>query len=45
MKNILAFGDSLTWGYVAGLRERHPFEVRWPSVLANGLGGAARVIE
>jgi lysophospholipase L1-like esterase len=31
MKNILAFGDSLTWGFVAGKFERHPFEMRWPS--------------
>lgn len=45
MKNILAFGDSLTWGFIAGSRERHPFETRWPNVLAAGLGGQARVIE
>ena len=43
MKNILAFGDSLTWGFVAGVFERHPFDVRWPSVLEAGLGGKARV--
>ena len=45
MKNILAFGDSLTWGFVAGQDARHPFETRWPNVLAAGLGGKARVIE
>ena len=45
MKNILAFGDSLTWGFIAGTWERHPFVVRWPNVLAAGLGGKARVIE
>jgi lysophospholipase L1-like esterase len=45
MKNILAFGDSLTWGYVAGTRDRHPFDIRWPNALAAGLGGKARVIE
>jgi lysophospholipase L1-like esterase len=44
MKNILAFGDSLTWGFVAGKFERHPFEMRWPSALEAGLGGKARVI-
>lgn len=44
MKNILAFGDSLTWGFIAGLFERHPLEVRWPSALEAGLGGKARVI-
>jgi lysophospholipase L1-like esterase len=45
MKNILAFGDSLTWGFIAGTWERHPFEVRWPNVLAQGLAGKARVVE
>lgn len=45
MKNILAFGDSLTWGFVAGTRDRHPFECRWPNVLAAGLEGKARVVE
>ena len=45
MKNILAFGDSLTWGFIAGTWERHPFDVRWPNVLAAGLQGKARVIE
>ncbi|MGQ0484859.1 MAG: SGNH/GDSL hydrolase family protein, partial [Hyphomicrobiales bacterium] len=45
MKTILAFGDSLTWGFEAGTWKRHPFEVRWPNVLAAGLQGNARVIE
>ena len=45
MKNILAFGDSLTWGFIAGTWERHPFDVRWPNVLAAGLSGKARVVE
>ena len=45
MKSILAFGDSLTWGFVAGQDARHPFEDRWPNVLAAGLAGKARVIE
>lgn len=45
MKSILAFGDSLTWGFVTGQDARHPFETRWPNVLAAGLGGNARVIE
>ena len=45
MKSILAFGDSLTWGFVAGQDERHPFEDRWPNALAAGLAGKARVIE
>lgn len=45
MKHILAFGDSLTWGFQAGLWTRHPLEDRWPNVLAAGLDGKARVIE
>jgi lysophospholipase L1-like esterase len=45
MKSILAFGDSLTWGFEAGTWERHAFEDRWPNALAAGLGGKARVIE
>ena len=45
MKNILAFGDSLTWGFEAGTFKRHPFESRWPNVLAAGLGENVRVID
>jgi len=45
MKNILAFGDSLTWGYVAAKDARHSFEDRWPNALSAGLGGKARIIE
>ena len=45
MKTILAFGDSLTWGFEAGTWLRHPFEMPWPNVLAAGLEGKARVIE
>src|SRR5436853_18094 len=45
MKTILCFGDSLTWGFVAGARTRHAFEDRWPNILAAGLDGKVRVIE
>ena len=45
MKTILAFGDSLTWGFQAGTWTRHAYEDRWPNVLATGLNGKARVIE
>jgi len=44
MKNILAFGDSLTWGFIAGPLRASSFEVRWPNVLAAALRGKARVI-
>ena len=43
MKNVLAFGDSLTWGADAVTGGRHPFKDRWPNVLATELGGLARV--
>jgi lysophospholipase L1-like esterase len=45
MKTILAFGDSLTWGYNASTGMRMAYEDRWPNVLAVGLNGKARVIE
>lgn len=44
MKTILAYGDSLTWGYDAAGNGRHPYEDRWPTRLEAGLGGKARVI-
>ena len=45
MKTILAFGDSLTWGYNAATGMRMAFQDRWPNVLAAGLANKARVIE
>lgn len=45
MKQILVYGDSLSWGIVPGTRERLPFSQRWPGILETGLGGTARVIE
>ena len=33
MKNILAFGDSNTWGLIPGTHERYPWEKRWTSIL------------
>ncbi len=44
MKTILAFGDSLTWGYEAETARRHAFEDRWPNALAAKLGPNFRVI-
>ncbi len=38
MKSILAFGDSLMWGFIPGTRDRYPHESRWPNVLQKGLG-------
>jgi lysophospholipase L1-like esterase len=44
MKTILAFGDSLTWGYNAADGGRHAFEDRWPHALGAKLGTGYRVI-
>ena len=46
MKSVLAFGDSLTWGYdphPEGMR--HGPDGRWPLVLEKELDGCARVVE
>ena len=48
MKQILVYGDSLSWGIVPGTRERQPFTVRWPGRLEATLvsrGIPVRVIE
>ena len=48
MKQILVYGDSLTWGIIPGTRRRLPFTQRWPAVLEAGLfeaGHPVRVIE
>lgn len=44
MKQILAFGDSLTWGADPATGERHPIEQRWPTALEKELNGIAHVI-
>ena len=44
MKNVLCYGDSLTWGYDAASAGRHAVADRWPSVLAAGLGDDFHVI-
>ena len=48
MKQILVYGDSLTWGIVPGTRRRLAFSDRWPAILEAGLvsaGHPVRVIE
>ena len=40
MKTILAYGDSLTWGYDPVSLGRHAHEDRWTSVLQKALGHA-----
>jgi lysophospholipase L1-like esterase len=48
VKQILVYGDSLTWGIIPNTRERLAFEERWPGVLEmqlNAMGVRGRVIE
>jgi lysophospholipase L1-like esterase len=48
MRQILVYGDSLSWGIVPGTRVRLPFDERWPGLLENALNAAGervRVIE
>jgi len=48
MRQVLVYGDSLSWGINPGTRERHPFGVRWPTVLEQGLSASTaniRVLE
>jgi lysophospholipase L1-like esterase len=48
VKQILVYGDSLTWGIVPNTRERLPFTMRWPGVMEAELvrlGHSVRVIE
>ncbi|MBO0662688.1 SGNH/GDSL hydrolase family protein [Jiella sp. MQZ9-1] len=44
MKTVLAFGDSLTWGYDPETGLRHDFFSRWPIVAGRKLGHDVRVI-
>ena len=48
MRQILVYGDSLTWGIVPNTRRRLPFSERWPGVMERALAEAGhhvRVIE
>ncbi len=44
MRQLLVYGDSLSWGIVPDTRRRLPFDQRWPGVLQRGLA-EVRVIE
>ena len=45
MKNILCFGDSITWGWNPEVpRDRHEPEDRWPNILQEKLGANFHVI-
>ena len=48
MKQILVYGDSMSWGLIPGTRKRLAFEHRWPGVMEialNAQGRNVRVIE
>lgn len=48
-KNILCYGDSLTWGWIpvaeGSPTYRYPYEQRWPGVMAQELGAGYHIIE
>lgn len=44
-KRILCYGDSNTWGNIAGTPDRFDADVRWTGVLQRELGDAYLVIE
>jgi lysophospholipase L1-like esterase len=45
MQEVLCFGDSNTWGWKPGTKERYPREKRWPGVLQNTLRKGYHIIE
>lgn len=44
-KNVLAFGDSLTWGAIPGGGGRHAYQDRWTSVVEASLEGVRVIAE
>lgn len=44
MKQILVYGDSLTWGIVPNTRQRLPFPARWPGVMERDLTAAGHLV-
>jgi len=44
-KNILAFGDSLTWGSCPYTNNRHALADRWPAAMAEGLDNVHVITE
>ncbi len=46
MKQVLAFGDSNTWGLIPGTMERYPEHIRWTGVLRKAAGSlGCRILE
>jgi lysophospholipase L1-like esterase len=42
MRQVLIYGDSLSWGIVPETRVRLPFDQRWPGVLENRLNASGK---
>ena len=46
MKQILAFGDSNTWGLIPGTGERYPGHIRWTGILRKAAAASGfRILE
>ena len=48
MKQILVYGDSMSWGIIPGTRKRLTFEKRWPGIMEEELkacGKSYRILE
>lgn len=45
MKSVLCFGDSNTWGFEPGTKERYAPYARWPGVMRPKLGPGWQIIE
>lgn len=45
MKTILCYGDSNTWGFIPGIRERYAADIRWTGVLRTELGPVFSIVE
>lgn len=44
-KRVLCYGDSNTWGFMAGSGKRFPEDVRWTGVCASLLGDDFKILE
>lgn len=45
IRRVLCYGDSNTWGYVPGVRNRYPESIRWTGVVQQLLGNGYRILE
>lgn len=45
IRRVLCYGDSNTWGYVPGIRNRYPENIRWTGVVQQLLGNEYCILE